>query len=225
MIKMDKEYENYIIHNKKTYYQTSDTVKSNFFRSSFEDYINEGIIISFPFLNVRLTTVCQATEIPKETYFKRCGVIPYIEYDNQKYFCLGVDKQFGTLTDFGGQAQKGEFFCQTASRELFEETLGVINISSDDLYKYSKAVYSANAIILFVQLKVDTLNKMIEEFKFRYFQSHHSENTDMIWVPETAFYSMIKTGRNYRTFNNTYPQIYRAVTDVLKNVCDINYLI
>lgn len=57
----------------------------------------------------------------------RAGVIPFCFKNNVLWFCFGVDKRTGELTDFGGGTKKWETPLEGAARELFEESSGLFN--------------------------------------------------------------------------------------------------
>jgi len=66
------------------------------------------------------------------------GVIPIILYNDKPYFILFSCGK-GVITDAGGTIEYNDSIEQTALRELFEESCGIININENDLKK--KSVY------------------------------------------------------------------------------------
>lgn len=209
--------------NQKTIYRRSDPIKTNYYHYN-DNNIDDGMMINFPYYNIRYTYTSPASEIPLSRNFKRAGVIPYTIIDDVKYFCLGVDSRYGTLTDFGGQAKKYETFTKTASRELLEESLGIFNLSSSGLYKYSKAVYNKDMIILFIRLNLESFDKYKKEFSQRFKKSLVSENSDIMLIDEITFCNIIKTGKCFKTNNMVYPSLYKPVLDLLKTTINGNYL-
>ncbi len=214
----------YITVNNKTIYRRSDPIKSNYYHYN-DGNIDDGMMINFPYYNVRYTYSSPSNEIPLSRNFKRAGVIPYTVIDDIKYFCLGIDARYGTLTDFGGQTKKHETFSRAACRELSEETLNIFRFSSSNLYNYSKAIYNKDMIIMFIRLDIESFDKYRKEFLQRFKKSLVSENSDIIWIDEITFCNIIKTGKSFKTENITYPALYKPVTDLLKSVVNGNYLI
>ena len=65
--------------------------------------------------------------ISPDSDYRRAGIIPFCFKNNVLWFCLGVDRRFGELTDFGGGIKKRETPLEGAARELFEESSGMFN--------------------------------------------------------------------------------------------------
>ena len=68
--------------------------------------------------------------------YSGAGVIPIIIIDNKPHLILFMLNR-GSLTDAGGRIEKQTSIIDTASRELFEESAGLFNISSKILDKNS----------------------------------------------------------------------------------------
>jgi hypothetical protein len=66
------------------------------------------------------------------------GIIPIITYNKKVYFILFSCGK-GLISDAGGTIESNDSIEQTAIRELFEESCGIININDKDLEK--KSVY------------------------------------------------------------------------------------
>jgi hypothetical protein len=204
--------------------------KKQFRRTNFRtDYTNEelndGIMINFPFESTYYSFKSQTSQIPLTTRFERAGVIPYVVIDDIKYFCLGVDSNFGTLTDFGGGVKKGELFSFAAARELFEESLGVFRFSSKSIYRYTTSVYDKNMIIIFLQINSECIPDATAEFLRRYTKVSKSENSGVMWIPEDVFGDLVKSGKSVRQQNYLYPSIYKPVADLLRSASCPNGLI
>jgi len=66
---------------------------------------------------------------------KRAGILPIIlSPNNIPYILLGTERS-GQLNILGGQVNPNESHTSCASRELFEETIGLLNIPEDYLSK------------------------------------------------------------------------------------------
>ena len=125
------------------------------------------------------------------------GVIPITIIDNKPYFILfGLNKNI--LTDAGGKIEGINSIIKTASRELFEESAGLINIDDNILDKNSvyldiknkDAYYRCYFIIIKFQdnhiekTYTDNLDK-INRFKFNPFSE--TKNIKLISLEDTKF--------------------------------------
>jgi len=183
-----------------------------------EEKLNEGFITNFPFPHTYRSYISETCNIPLNCFFRRCGIIPYTIINNEKHYCLGVDAKYGTLTDFGGSTQKYETFPSAAVRELEEESLGIFNFSSMDVYRNSYSVYDANNIIIFLHVKVNSINEIVKKFNDKYNKAIESENCNIIWINESIFLELIKSGRSLRFDKYIYPSMYKPVGDLLRSV-------
>ena len=72
-----------------------------------------------------------------------CRTLCYIvllHFEGKTYFCLGIDSNFGDLTDFGGGMKKNETFINCGLRELEEESKGVFGEIKEDIPQKTKKV-------------------------------------------------------------------------------------
>jgi hypothetical protein len=110
------------------------------------------------------------------------GIIPIIIIDNKPYFVLFYLKK-NIVTDAGGRIEYNNSVLNTASRELFEESAGLINISENTLDSNSFYIdiknedkYYRSYIIIIDSINTDdyykNLNK-INKFKFNPFSETH----------------------------------------------------
>ena len=140
-----------------------------------------------------------------------CGVLFYAYKNGRKVLLLGreaiVDKwhSSGKLSDFGGSPEKGETSSETAIRECYQETMGVLGctITLKSILDTGKALYvkSTNATIYLVNIRYDEnlpnyfnniynyLTKCQKDHPdwtgFKYIPSCPEgfvEKTEMIWV-------------------------------------------
>jgi len=214
-----------IIHPDRTQFCRRNPPKTNFRIIIDDKDIDEGIIINFPYEHTYHSFKSACPNLCMTHPFERAGVIIYTKIDDVKYFCLGVDSKYGTLTDFGGGVKNYETFAQAAARELREESLKVFNFKPRELYEYSDIVYDKNMCIMFLRIKVNDINKFVMRFHRRLSRSNHSENSSIMWINETVFNELVRTGREVRDGNYIYPSIYKPVCDLLRSVSSMNQII
>jgi hypothetical protein len=139
---------------------------------------------------------------------------------------MAIDSKYGNLTDFGGGVKKYETFTRAAARELLEESLGVFKLSSESLYDCSTAVYDTNMITLFCHINIDTdMNSLVVDYFERLSDVTTSETRGIVWIHESIFYNLIKTGRSVRIGDAIYPSIYKNVADLLRSISNINEIV
>src|SRR6185437_730049 len=82
----------------------------------------------------------------------RAGLILYTRVKGDLWFGLGVDRQSGELTDFGGgvsyKRRHDEHVIAGALREFNEETLNILKLTMDDV-KDCPVLYDNNMLIMF----------------------------------------------------------------------------
>jgi hypothetical protein len=238
----NEEYSS-IIYATKIQYRKNQQIKYNFRENISLDDLDNGIILNFPYNNVYFSFKSETKNIPISKIFKRAGVIPYtyvetfIDYGDgpilkkEKFYCLGIDSEYGNLTDFGGGVKKYETFTHAASRELYEESLGLFKFSSESIYECSEAIYDSNMIIMFINVKISDNANMtnIDEMVRRYYDNYSnvvaSETKGIFWIHESKFYDLVKSGKSLRYSDCVYPAIYKKVADLLRSVSNINEII
>lgn len=91
----------------------------------------------------------------KNSQGKRVALIPYSFYEGKLVFLLGKNprevhwRSSGYWSDFGGAPESGESVYQTAAREGFEESMGILGsydeilerISGTSVYEYGNSIY------------------------------------------------------------------------------------
>lgn len=217
-------YEMYILFDKVSYCRKI-TQKSNFRFKLDNNDLDNGIIINFPNEGSYYSYRSNTSDIPYSRRFERSGVIPYIKINDSKYFCLAVDSMYGTLTDFGGCVKSSETFARAASRELFEESLGIFKFSPRSIYDYSKAIYDKSMIIMFLRLEIPNIDTTIKDFHKRLTRVTKSETSSIMWVSEDILFNLIKNGKELKINNYIYPSIYKPVADLLRSVCNMNEIV
>jgi len=217
-----------IVNEKDIFYRRLGTRKT-FFQSIKEENLDEGMMLNFPYSNLYFSCKSQTKVVPENRKFKRAGIIPYTIIEDKKYFCLGVDSKYGTLTDFGGGIKKEETFIEGACRELEEESLGIFDFTSEkdikNITDYSKTIYDGTTAILFVHVKVNDLNSVVEEFHRRMNKQTFVENSNIMWIPEDIFFYLIKSGKTIRNGKYIYPSVYKIVNDLLRSVSNSNCIV
>ena len=218
-----------IVNQNEIFYKRLDNKKAMFNNISERD-LDVGVMLNFPSKNLYFSYKADTHFIPNEKRFERAGIIPYTKIDDKKYFCLGVDAKYGTLTDFGGGVKRIENFVLAACRELEEESLGIFNFTTPELIdkvrKNSMTVYDFNTAILFLEVKVDNLNDIINLYQYRAkTTSERVENSDILWVPEDVFFYLIKSGKSIRNGKKLYPSVYKVVNNLLRSVSNINEIL
>src|SRR5579871_6794868 len=91
--------------------------------------------------------------IPNSSFCpRRVGIIPYTIRRGGPYFCLGIDRRYGSLTDFGGGFKKTDITpVKGALREFSEETLGSFGDITNNIDS-SLAVFDRAMLIIFVKV-------------------------------------------------------------------------
>jgi len=217
-----------IVNKKDIFYRRIGVKKMLFNRISKED-LDEGVMLNFPHNNLYFSFKCATEKVPNPKKFLRSGVIPFTIIDDKKYFCLGIDAKYGTLTDFGGGVKRDEHFVSAACRELEEESLGIFDFRSeecmDKLIKNSVTVHDGNTAIIFINVKVDDLGAISMLYQKRCYGITRVENSGIIWVPEDVFFYLIKSGKTIRNGKHIYPSVYKVVNDLLRSVSNINEIL
>jgi hypothetical protein len=123
----------------------------------------------------------------------RGGVILYtITEDGKLLFGFGLDKNYEELTDFsGGISYKRDSNALIgALRELREETLGIYNVSVEDVQN-AIALYDKHHLVLFLYTNCNP-DDVKNEFKTRYEEVEKSELKDIVWITEEELQKAIK---------------------------------
>jgi len=136
----------------------------------------------------------------------RSGVIIYTHFKGKTYFCLGIDSNFGDLTDFGGGMKKNETFINCGLRELEEESKGVFGEIKEEEIQSNMGVYSKNMIIMFIYRNVDMV-KTKKDFK------SNNEVSNIEWIETKDFIDII-SGKGKRMYSRVR-RVLQKVTDII----------
>lgn len=122
----------------------------------------------------------------------RGGVILYTIRNGKLLFGFGLDKNYEELTDFsGGISYKRDTNALIgALRELREETLGIYNVSAEDVQN-SIALYDKHHLVLFLYTTSNP-EDIKNEFKTRYEEVEKSELKDIVWITEEELQKAIR---------------------------------
>ena len=168
--------------------------------------IDSGRILHKTIKNIDVYTsqiknVKMAMETPS-----RSGVIIYTHFKGKTYFCLGVDSNFGDLTDFGGGMKKNETFINCGLRELEEESKGVFGEIKEEEIQSNMGVYSKNMMIMFIYRNVDMV-KTKKDFK------SNNEVSNIEWIETKDFIDII-SGKGKRMYSRVR-RVLQKVTDII----------
>jgi len=188
-------------------------------------------------------------ETIKDTFIKRCGIIPYTCINGILYFLLGHDFRTNELTDFGGGAQKDETAPITAFREFKEETLDIFELTSHTALNKTMVVYNEMMAIYFLPVddcwydiaqyefaqnyknnRIDheiSSIEWIQEYELRYFLESHNTK---FWIKVQTFLNQTVTRdfmNKLRTlYNEEYPDYdYKAIISRIPQNESNNYAI
>jgi hypothetical protein len=147
-------------------------------------------------INNKAFKKCDTKDIYKIKTLKRIGIIPYYIINNVIYYFLCVDANYGTFTDPGGTIERGEDFLISATRELYEESMGTFDYRSSDnieFIKNSSTLIHNNIMgIIFQYIKLDSPDDICYIFRERYEQAllnkntekHLIENSYLLWISQ-----------------------------------------
>lgn len=121
---------------------------------------------------------------------RRVGIIPYTIRRGGPFFCLGRDRRYQSLTDFGGGLKKSDITpINGALREFDEETLGVFG----DIRSYIRdalAVFDKSILIIFV--RIDCNPYMINSIFSKKLQLTHKPEVDhLLWITSNQFKQLV----------------------------------
>jgi hypothetical protein len=218
-----------VIVNKKDILYRRIGNKKMFLHKITEKDLDEGTMVNFPYTNLYFSFKCETENVPNPRKFLRSGVIPFTVNDGKKFFCLGIDEKYGTLTDFGGGVKRGEHFLDAACRELEEESLGIFDFRSESCIEKLKTnsitIHDCNTAIVFINIHIENMNEIVKLYNKRYSDISRAENSGIIWIPEDIFFYLIKSGKTICNGKHVYPSVYKVVNDLLRSVSNINEIL
>lgn len=152
---------------------------------------------------------------PKRT---RCGITPYtITPQKNVLFCFGVDIVSGDISDWGGGKNKNETVEQAASRELFEESNGLLDISPDILRR-SYVTRISGAVTYFVEMEYNVIITLPPKFD-RILGSKEMSGVRLVFLRDLLY--CINQGLFYQVVANLLLKSKHIFLDIER--CKIQY--
>ncbi len=151
------------------------------------------------------------------------GVLPYCIRDNEVYFLLskeGFGSTKRTWCDFGGGKDKGESPLQTAARECWEESRGILGDRKTIEQNISLSHVIGQRYKMFF-MRVDSPSKMTNaDFISKKFRDHHRmEKTQIAWVKASDVFAAVRNRKPF-TLESTEENLRRffakTISDALK---------
>ena len=170
--------------------ENEDDVATNFQRSQSK-YKLITKRIDFPKIHHKKDTgftvnvsTCRRLNLSAEGNI-RSGAIIYTHYQGQTYFCMGVDTDYGDLTDFAGGVKKTDIDADGVPsvitgglRELREESLGVFGELNPEDVADDVVFWSSNMAIMFIRLDVIPV-EVDQEFQKRFSDHPDKKNLEV----------------------------------------------
>lgn len=159
---------------------------------------------------------------PKST---KARIVPYKIINNQCYFLLceenfKIRQNIGKYNMLGGAKNENETILKCAERELFEETLGLINFKPTNIvlkrnkrYIYFIPYYGTS----FIQNEFKKRLKIIKEKQFKQLP----ENLKKIDLMDSSYYEINSLSWVHESDINNHT-IYKSVKDIFVNILSID---
>ncbi len=152
----------------------------------------------------------------------RAGIIVYYRNPTtqQLHFCMGIDRQYGDMSDFGGGViyRKDGTALSGALREFDEESLKVFGSFTPQDLSSCLAVYNNDLVIIFVPIKT-YLENINVKFQQQVNQEQDSSNdklhikepemSSLVWLTQEQFHKAIHS--------SSQPALYSRVKNLLKS--------
>jgi 8-oxo-dGTP pyrophosphatase MutT (NUDIX family) len=143
--------------------------------------------------------------------FRRAGIIGYKKMGSTIEFVLGIDRQSGDISNFGGTIKLSDGSPVTAAvREFLEESLYVFGYISADRTEECLAFYDSDELIIFYPLKYDRVKAAK---KFNQLATAASEMKSLAFYTDNEFVDILA---------NDGSRIYSRVRDLLVNAMHNN---
>ncbi len=144
----------------------------------------------------------------------RAGILPYLEVEGTRYYAIGIDRDYGTLMDFGGNRESFDRdIVETAQREMTEESYGVLGSFSREDLENSFILVDDDYIEFVLPLSADRdsdLRKIIAEFDFLRRFDPNPEHRGMMWIPEATLRLIIES--DLKTVRHViYPRLWKLL--------------
>lgn len=100
---------------------------------------------------------------------RRAGIIPCSLVGEQCCYLLGIDNKSNDYSDWGGHIERSDNSpYHAASRELFEESLGCINVQPEHLKRDGIPLQHNGVLIILYKVRFEELLDYIAAFEARY---------------------------------------------------------
>ena len=160
--------------------------------------------------------ICRVKEIDWTTQTQeRAGVIVYRKNaDRSMEFVLGVDINYGSLTDFaGGVKTRDMTVVHAAMREFLEETYGAFKFDiskplSNPIVLNSWVLLTDQMAIIFLPLDYQK-ETVITRYNYLYLRAKYHETKSLVFMDTREFRECIETGS---------PDIFHPVRDSIITV-------
>lgn len=168
------------------------------------------------------TTVTQRVRDIDWTKVKplRAGIIVYTRSKDSCgniQFCMGVDADYGEITDFGGGVsyRRDKTTLSGALREFAEESHSIFGKPKPEDLQDCFALYNSKMMIIFLPLRVDH-QKIRTDFFVRL--SPRSELCDILWVGPEQLNQLCRGEKLISEDGLRKRGLYKRVQDLLKNI-------
>jgi hypothetical protein len=167
---------------------------------------------------------CLTSTLDPNKRFRRAGIIPYAVFNETRHYLMAIDSRFQELSDFGGQVKYRETFIDAVCRELFEETLGFFDYTSDEskeaVRQSSIAIHDdKETLILFQEIQCRNPTAIIKEYQRRVSKLGDQENSGLLWVPHHMFVQLYQRKHGIIISRTEwYPKMYSLVSDLINIV-------
>jgi hypothetical protein len=165
-------------------------------------------------VNGNVTHKCLVKDIPAHDLnrIKRAGIIPFTQYKKDTWFGMGIDRQSGDISDFGGRREiKDRDAIETAIREFTEESLGVYGKFAYDSVKECMALYKGVYMIIFLPIVV---NPKLSVKNYKCIVYKGSEMSSLIWMNKKDFLDTVTNAKS-SMYSKVRNVLFGAVEDLL----------
>lgn len=184
-----------------------------------------GILLVIPLVNlVAFSALMRFATLkgPGLPDHQGAGVLPYCIHKKEVFFLISKEAygpEQGTWCDFGGARDLGETALQTAVRECWEESRGILGDQNTIQKKILKQeVFMGEYYPMFL-MKVNRLEDIdIKGFKHRVFkQFSHMEKNEIAWVKASHVFEAIHNRSNKILVNGSYEILRDCFAQTIAN--------
>ncbi len=175
---------------------------------------------STPQTNSRTPVLFSTSNHARKTSHTGAGVLPYCIQNGEVYFLLskeGFGSDAHTWCDFGGGKDRGETALQTAARECWEESRGILGDQNAITQSIASAPSLGNRYIAYL-MPIDQpahINNSLFQSKV-FTEFCRMEKTDIAWVRATDVFNAAKGDRSL-WINHTKERMRGFFADILRN--------